>query len=424
MALMLMAAEWARAHHRRLVAVTVDHGLNPQSSHWSQACETAARSAGADWIGRLWEGEKPSSGLSAAARSARHALLARTAHEVGARIILTGHTRDDVAEADWMRERGTTLGRLREWSPSPVWPDGRGLMLLRPLLGERRKTLRDFLAMKGCGWIDDPANEDLHYGRARARKALAGTTGIAEAEVVADPPLPPILPLAFGAGFRTSRHLPNRGLAAILVSASGREGLPRGDQIHALSARLQSGEDFTATLSGCRIEARDDTVVIGREPGEGRRRSKANPLMEPLRLVPGVPTVWDGRVEVTQDEPGWSLYSAGGHLNRLADADRTRLAVLPAWARPAVPVLIRDVPKRDAETAPVLAGHGGAVRFLPSQRLNLALSGFGIAFSGETTHESDLLGRIHGETSMTDLFCLQTDQPAPDSQVPQDRKPR
>lgn len=404
MALLHMAADWAREHGRPLVAVTVDHGLNPHSSDWSRVCEMAARSVGAVWIGRLWEGERPTGGLTAAARAARHALLAQTAHQVGARVILTGHTLDDVAEADWMRGQGTTLGRLREWSPSPVWPDGRDLMLLRPLLGERREVLRNYLRQKGCDWIDDPANDDPRYGRARARKALGGALGITAALEAVDQPIAVMTPLGFGAGFRTGRDLPKRGLAAILVSASGREALPRGDRIVALSARLASGEDFTATLSGCRIEAKGETVLIGREPGEIRRRSRMPGLLEPLRLVPGEPTVWDGRIEVTQDGPGWSICWALGHLHRLGDADRSRLAVLPAWARAAVPVLIRDVSERDAETAPVLAGHQGRVRFLPLPRLNLALSGFGIAFSGETTHETDLLGRIHGETSMTDLF--------------------
>ena len=46
------------------------------------------------------------------------------------------HTGDDIAESDWMRDQGATLGDLRDWSPSPVWPQGRGVMLLRPLLTE------------------------------------------------------------------------------------------------------------------------------------------------------------------------------------------------------------------------------------------------------------------------------------------------
>src|SRR5690606_9178284 len=89
----------------------------------------------------------------------------------GARVILFAHTADDVAEGDRMRAEGSTLGRLRDWSPSPAWPEGRGLMLLRPMLDVSRSELRDWLRGQGADWIDDPANEDLRYARARARVA-------------------------------------------------------------------------------------------------------------------------------------------------------------------------------------------------------------------------------------------------------------
>ena len=124
MALLGMAAGWARASGRRLLAITVDHGLSPDSADWSRRCEAAARAVRADWIERRWEGGKPVTGLPAAARRARHALIADAAREAGAKVVLFAHTADDIAEADWMRERGSTLGRLREWSPSPAWPDG------------------------------------------------------------------------------------------------------------------------------------------------------------------------------------------------------------------------------------------------------------------------------------------------------------
>ena len=169
-ALLLIAARWARARGRRLLALTVDHGLQPESAAWSRFAAEAAAAAGADWRGLTWDGRKPASGLTAAARAARHGLIADAARSAGARVVLFGHTADDIAEADWMRRQGATLGRLREWSPSPAWPEGRGLMLLRPLLAERRAGLRDWLAARRAAWIEDPANADARFGRSRARK--------------------------------------------------------------------------------------------------------------------------------------------------------------------------------------------------------------------------------------------------------------
>ncbi len=135
---------------------------------------TAARAAGADWRGLAWTGDKPATGLTAAARAARHRLIADAAREAGARVVLFAHTADDIAEAERMRAEGSTLGRLRDWSPSPAWPEGRGLMLQRPLLDARRAELRAWLRDQGAGWIDDPANEDPRFARARARRALDG----------------------------------------------------------------------------------------------------------------------------------------------------------------------------------------------------------------------------------------------------------
>src|SRR5690606_4156859 len=140
---------------------------------WTRFAGEAACAVGADWRGLSWDGARAGPGLTARARAARHGLIAEAARAAGARVVLLAQTADDVAEADWMRARGSTLGRVREWSPSPVWPQGRGLMLLRPLLDERREGLRDYLRARGQGWVEDPANGDERFGRSRARAALA-----------------------------------------------------------------------------------------------------------------------------------------------------------------------------------------------------------------------------------------------------------
>ena len=392
MALLEIAAGWAHDHGRRVLAVTVDHGLNPASPDWSRLCAAACATLGVDWIEARWDGDKPAAGLTAAARTARHRLIAGAARAAGAKVVLLAHTVDDIAESDWMRAHGSTLGRLRDWSPSPVWPEGRGLMLFRPLLAERREGLREFLRTRGRGWIEDPANADVRFGRSRARYALLETSGRVD-PVVPQPDIsngdaPIALPL--GDGFQIDRRAGPDLLAATLLSAAGGAIPPRRDRLLRLSERLRAGEDFSATLAGARVETAGQRVVIGREPGEFRRRPPGN-----LVLHPGEAVVWDGRYEIVIDEPGWRVGAAAGRLNRLPDADRAVAATVPAWARGALPVLIRD-----AGVGPVLAWRKAEVRALAPRRLEL----FRGTVSGETTQEADLFRTIHGETPPADLF--------------------
>ena len=234
--------------------------------------------SGADWRGLRWEGDKPATGLTAAARTARHRLIAEAARAAGARVVLFAHTADDIAEADLMRREGATLGRVREWSPSPVWPEGRGLMLLRPLLDEEREPLRDWLREQGADWIEDPANADPRYGRSRARQALAA--GGAEQQPVSEAREASSaegLTTVGEAGVETSRDIAARTLAAALVCVGGGATPPRGQRLAALIRRLRAGEDFTATLCGARITAAGETATLVREAGEMARKG-AGPL--------------------------------------------------------------------------------------------------------------------------------------------------
>lgn len=221
LALLRLSAEWAQDRGRRLLALTVDHGLNPDSGRWTDFAGEAARAAGADWRALSWSGDKPRTGLTAAARAARHRLIAEAARAAGASVILMAHTADDIAEADLMRAEGATLGRVREWSPSPVWPEGRGLMLLRPLLGERRAALRDWLAQQGADWIEDPGNADPRFGRSRARQALGGRLDTSPAEASASAQDGCAVTVDDAGVATTGRTVSARTLAAALVCVGG-----------------------------------------------------------------------------------------------------------------------------------------------------------------------------------------------------------
>jgi tRNA(Ile)-lysidine synthase len=405
-ALLAVAAGWARDHGRRLLALTVDHGLNPDSAGWTAFAGEAARAAGADWRGLSWRGPKPATGLPAAARAARHNLIAGAAREAGARVVLFAHTADDIAEGELMRREGSTLGHLCDWSPSPAWPEGRGLMLLRPMLDVGRRELRDWLAGQGADWIDDPANEDPKYARSRARASLLplgegapeGRMRVGWREVSRQPPLTVSreddrfalvrsspLPLGEG-GLELDRSVSASILAAVLVCAGGGDRPPRRDRLDRVLQRLKARGAFTATLCGARIEAAADQVLVTREPGEFARRPAP-----PLLLTPGVETVWDGRWAITVAEPGWRVVPAAGRLAALSKADRARLNALPPAARGGLPVLIRN----DAD-APVLAGDAARTRSLVEERLALALD--------RMTHETELEPRAHGATPRNLLF--------------------
>ena len=359
MALLDLAAQWAARRGRRLLAVTVDHGLNPDSGRWNAIAARAAAAAGADWRGVRWDGPRPTTGLPAAARAARHALIADVAREAGARVMLFAHTSSDVAEADWMRARGSSLGRVRAWSPSPAWPQGRGLMLLRPLLPEGRDRVRAYLAGRGLGWVEDPGNADPRFARSRARHDLAAGGSV---------PAPAVQPR------------PVRGPSP-RVSAIGVVQLSRAASGRTLAAAA------VCAMCGARIEACGPRLTLMREAGEFVR------FPPTPQLATGRPVIWDGRFELSGLATGTRVVAAAGQLARLGPEDRDRLTRLPAAARPTLPVLIRE-----GSAAPVLAGRAGGTRCLVGGRLALALD--------ETTHEADLGDALHGAKPPDPLFSV------------------
>ena len=355
-ALLHLAADWAARRGRSILALTVDHGLDPGSARWTAFAQTTAHGLGADWQGLNWMGDKPETGLPAAARAARHALLAEAARAAGARVVLMAHTADDVAEGDWMRREGAPLGRLREWGPSPAWPEGRGLMLLRPLLDVRRPDLREFLGARAAAWIDDPANQDPRFHRARARTALAadvaaGHTLEERARAPLDLTCDPVTGVISG-------PLDSPWLGHAIACASGDAALPSASAVETARRRLAGGHGQT-TLSGALLVLEGGRVVVSRE--RGRR-----PCLD-LALAPGQVAVWDGRFEVLASRPGWRIGAAAGRRNRLAGPDRAALGALPPFARPSNPVLFREDGSR-----PLLADPAVETRCLVPDRLRLA----------------------------------------------------
>lgn len=171
-ALMWLAARWRRAlkNGPQLLAVTVDHGLRAASAREALDVKRLAGTLGMAHRTLRWTGDKPASGLPAAARAARYRLLAQAARAAGASHILTAHTRDDQAETVLMRmARGSGLTGLRAMARQS---DRDGIILARPLLDVPKARLVATLQKAGIGFAVDPTNADPDFTRPRWR-ALA-----------------------------------------------------------------------------------------------------------------------------------------------------------------------------------------------------------------------------------------------------------
>lgn len=367
LALLLAARAWAQAAGRPVLALTVDHGLQPASAAWTEAAGELAARLGLGFSALAWTGPRPASGLPAAARAARHRLLADAARRAGARVLLMGHTADDLAEAARMRLEGSSVGAPREWAPSPAWPEGRELFLCRPLLALGRRELRALLAPSGLDWIEDPANDDPAFARARARRALAAGPPPASAALPAEAaPAEGLAADRFGLvrlDRERLRRLPpplaRRMLSAACVSAGGGDRLPRRARVEALLRRLQAPGELAATLAGARVEAAEE-VRICRDPGRlGAGRGDAS-------------GVWDGRFEAPRAAELRPLRGLG---SRLAAQEAARLNRLPAMVRPTLPVLAEA---HGPVSCPLLAERPAAdARCLVGRRLAAAVGLFG-----------------------------------------------
>lgn len=177
MALLALAARWRKSLKRGpdLVAVTVDHGLRPESAKEANAVKRQARELGVVHRTLRWTGAKPKTGLQEAAREARYRLLSGEAARAGARMVLTAHTLDDQAETMLIRlARGSGLSGLSAMARAN---DMFGTRVVRPLLDIPKARLIATLSNLGVAYADDPSNRDPRFTRARLRGVMPMLAG-------------------------------------------------------------------------------------------------------------------------------------------------------------------------------------------------------------------------------------------------------
>lgn len=297
LALMLLAAHWRDADPSAppIFVYSVDHALRPEAA--GEVAFVLAEAGKLELPARAlrWDGEKPITGISEAARTARYRLIGAAMQSDGADILATAHHLDDQAETVLMRlAHGSGLGGLRGMAPLA---EVEGIAVARPLLAVSRSQLAAIVAEAGLTPVADPSNDDTQYERVRWRRALpqlaalgldagrlalfaarAGEAQDAIGQWAAATIAVETVPSAEGVAIPATvlavlpRAVQVEVLARLLEEVGGAGKRRQLAQIELLALKLQEGAALKrTTLHGSIVSSDGDTVRFRREPGRRLR---------------------------------------------------------------------------------------------------------------------------------------------------------
>jgi tRNA(Ile)-lysidine synthase len=145
------------------IAVHIDHGLRDGSEREAASVAAVAARLGAEFAARRAP-VATGPNLEARARESRYYALERARVELGAELVLVGHTADDQAETVLLNVlRGAAAAGLAGMSP-------RRDRIARPLLGFRRADTRAVCDALHVPVMDDPMNHDVEFRRVAIRR--------------------------------------------------------------------------------------------------------------------------------------------------------------------------------------------------------------------------------------------------------------
>ena len=357
MALLRIAADARRDAPFEIVAACVNHGLREsatteakQVSAWCHAIDVPFRQLD-------WKGQKPITGIQAAARNMRYRLLVAEAIRENCQAIMTGHTQDDLVETVLMRlQRRSGSRGLANMTSRFAIASGPSVSipLERPLLTARRDELRRYLKNIGQSYVDDPSNDDIAYERIRTRQSIQ--KGEAEYDHI------DLVEMAYrsqeemlladqresarfkglggmlfdwgGASLKSSaldlQSAADIGVAARLIRAVGGDDYRRQDDdvFAALENALLSS---SATLGGVLIRKKKDALWFIRESAALMGRAGVAPIA-PIALQPGKTVLWDQRflIENLSDFPATVTPWGRRDLDEAGSLPREAVASLPS----------------------------------------------------------------------------------------------
>jgi tRNA(Ile)-lysidine synthase len=309
LALTILAERWVRERGGRLAALTVDHGLRPESADEARIVGAWLAARGIAHHVLAWSDPKPETGIQEAAREARYRLLAAWCRSEGCLHLLTAHHREDQAETYLIRKRAGSgsdglagMSAVRETA---------GLRLIRPLLAVPKARLAALLEAERQPFLSDPSNRNPVFERTRLRvetsaeeieQLTAELRDLGHQRIAREHQLDRLLAAAVSlhpAGFavidpaaigRGEAELAERLLGRVALCIGGAVYPLRRERVSRLRTGLLEQAERARTLGGCRLVPWRGQLLVLRE------LASAPP---PARLSPGTEVVWDRRFSVT-----------------------------------------------------------------------------------------------------------------------------
>lgn len=155
---------------KKVVALTVNHGLRSEAAEEAAYVAKVMAENGIEHHTLIWTGDKPVSGVEEAARQARYRLMFDFCRQNDIKVLATGHHRRDQAETFLLRlQRGSGVYGLSGILPVS---ERNGIMIIRPQLDKSPEELQRYLSERGIRWVNDPMNECTDFARVKMRKFL------------------------------------------------------------------------------------------------------------------------------------------------------------------------------------------------------------------------------------------------------------
>jgi tRNA(Ile)-lysidine synthase len=282
---------------------------------------------------------------------------------LGIHKLFLGHNLGDQAETVLMRQKKASgwrgLAGMQVRVKAPIWPQLRNIEVLRPLLELSREDLRAYNRQFGLDYIDDPSNDHLGFERIRTRQELQDNPDLTESMLaLAAQSQSKLIEqnksvstfvdehveiLEWGglwvkpSGLDQHQDETIAALRLLIPCISGNGSFPPVDRLHQHIRSLKAGFTAGTTLGGARLLSREKGLSIVRDTGMVLGRHQLPPL-QPLKLKPKQPMIWDGRFMVETSQPDIEVVALGQIDGRPDKATKKALKAIPLAARKTIPV--------------------------------------------------------------------------------------